>query len=253
MSEENKIGKYSFVAEPFWVDFSGHLTMGVLGNSLLNCAGFHAADRGFGIASLNEAHYTWVLSRLAVEMDDMPFQYEPFEIETWVENVYRLFTDRNFAVLNKDGKKIGYVRSIWAMIDMDTRRPADLLQLHGGHITDYICKDVPCPIERPSRITLRDGGKLVFTHQIVYNDIDINGHVNSVRYIEHVLDLFPLSLYKAKRLHRFEIAYVAESYYGDRLDFFVSEDKSDASQDIYNVEIKKNGTDVVCRSKIVFV
>lgn len=252
MNEENKIGNYKFVAEPFWVDFSGHLTMGVLGNCLLNCAGFHAADRGFGIASLNEANYTWVLSRLAVELDDMPYQYEPFEIETWVENVYRLFTDRNFAIINKDGRKIGYVRSIWAMIDMKSRRPADLLKLHGGRITDYICQDVPCPVERPSRITLVDGGKLASSHQVVYNDIDINGHVNSVRYIEHVLDLFPMSLYQSKRIRRFEIAYVAESYFGDRLDFFTSEDKSDESKEVYNIEIKKNGSDVVCRSKIIF-
>lgn len=62
MSEENKIGTYQFVAEPFHVDFNGRLTMGVLGNHLLNCAGFHASDRGFGIATLNEDNYTWVLS-----------------------------------------------------------------------------------------------------------------------------------------------------------------------------------------------
>ena len=43
MSENSsKIGKYQFVAEPFHVDFTGRLTMGVLGNHLLNCAGFHA-------------------------------------------------------------------------------------------------------------------------------------------------------------------------------------------------------------------
>ena len=42
--------------------------MGVLGNHLLNCAGFHASDRGFGIATLNEDNYTWVLSRLAVDV-----------------------------------------------------------------------------------------------------------------------------------------------------------------------------------------
>jgi len=53
MSENSsKIGKYQFVAEPFHVDFTGRLTMGVLGNHLLNCAGFHASDRGFGIATL---------------------------------------------------------------------------------------------------------------------------------------------------------------------------------------------------------
>lgn len=49
MSENNKIGTYRFVAEPFHVDFNGRLTMGVLGNHLLNCAGFHASDRGLGL------------------------------------------------------------------------------------------------------------------------------------------------------------------------------------------------------------
>ena len=58
MSENNKIGTYRFVAEPFHVDFNGRLTMGVLGNHLLNCAGFHASDRGFGIATLNEDNFT---------------------------------------------------------------------------------------------------------------------------------------------------------------------------------------------------
>lgn len=90
MMSENKVGTYRFVAEPFHCDFSGKLTMSVLGNHLLNCAGFHAADRGFGIATLNENHYTWVLSRLAVELENMPCQYEGFSIQTWVENVYRL-------------------------------------------------------------------------------------------------------------------------------------------------------------------
>ena len=74
MNEENRIGTYQFVAEPFHVDFNGRLTMGVLGNHLLNCAGFHANDRGFGIATLNEDNYTWVLSRLAIELDEMPYQ-----------------------------------------------------------------------------------------------------------------------------------------------------------------------------------
>ena len=76
----NKIGTYSFVAEPVHVDFSGKLTLGVLGNHLLNCAGFHAEERGFGMATLNEQHYTWVLSRLAIEVEEMPHQYEPFTI-----------------------------------------------------------------------------------------------------------------------------------------------------------------------------
>lgn len=246
MSENNKIGTYKFVAKPFHVDFTGRLTMGVLGNHLLNCAGFHASDRGFGIATLNEDNYTWVLSRLAVELDEMPYQYEDFSIQTWVENVYRLFTDRNFAIIDKEGKKIGYARSVWAMISMNTRKPADLLALHSGSIVDYVC-DEPCPIEKPSRIKVASK-EPVAALVAKYSDIDINGHVNSIRYIEHILDLFPIEMYKEKRIRRFEMAYVAESYYGDELTLFMD----DAGEGVYDVEVKKNGSEVVCRSKVIF-
>ena len=34
MMSENKVGTYRFVAEPFHCDFSGKLTMSVLGNHL---------------------------------------------------------------------------------------------------------------------------------------------------------------------------------------------------------------------------
>jgi len=242
-----KIGNYKFVAEPFHVDFMGKLTMGVLGNHLLNCAGFHAAERGFGIAEINENQYTWVLSRLAIELVDMPRQYEDFSIQTWVENVYRLFTDRNFELKNKDGKTIGYARSVWAMISMQSRKPADLLTLHGGNISEYIC-DKECPISKPGRIKVTQEVPAV-EYQTKYSDIDINGHVNSIKYIEHILDLFPMETFKDKQIKRFEMAYVAESYYGDTL-LFYKEEKEDGSIDI---EVRKASNEVVVRSKVVLV
>ncbi|WP_300727761.1 acyl-ACP thioesterase domain-containing protein [uncultured Bacteroides sp.] len=247
MAEENKIGTYKFVAEPFHVDFTGKLTMGVLGNHLLNCAGFHATDRGFGMAELNENHYTWVLSRLAIELDDLPLQYESFSIQTWVENVYRLFTDRNFAILNKDGKTIGYARSIWAMISTETRKPADLLALHGGRIKDYLC-DKECPIDKPGRIKVEED-KPIGEHTARYSDIDVNGHVNSIKYIEHLLDLFPMEQFRDKRIRRFEMAYVAESYYGDKLTFY----REQLGENEFDIEVKKNDTEVVVRSKVIFI
>lgn len=250
---KDKVGTYTFVAEPFHVDFTGKLFMGVLGNHLLNSAGFHATERGFGIAEMNESNYTWVLSRLAVEMMDMPSEYETFSVDTWIENVYRLFTDRNFTIYGKDGKVYGYARSVWAMINLDTRKPADLLALHGQELVDYIETDKICPIEKPGRIKVTQQMPLR-TIEVYYNDIDINGHVNSIKYIEHILDLFPKQWFAEKKVARFEMAYVAESYYGDTLSFF----RDEVDEGIYDIEVRKNvGGDqpegeVVCRSKIKF-
>ena len=243
---ESKIGTYQFVAEPFHVDFTGKLTMGVLGNHLLNCAGFHASERGFGIAEINENHYTWVLSRLAIELEDMPRQYEDFAIHTWIENVYRLFTDRNFELVNKDGKTIGYARSVWAMISMETRKPADLLTLHGESLNQYV-SDRECPISKPNRVKVVQDNS-VAEYLTKYSDIDINGHVNSIKYIEHILDLFPMETFKQKSIRRFEVSYVAESYYGDMLSFYM-EEKGESE---YDIEVKKNNQEVVVRSKVIF-
>lgn len=243
---DEKIGKYEFVAEPFHVDFRGRLSLGILGNHLLNCASFHAKDRGFGIATLNEQHYTWVLSRLVIEMDNYPMDYKKFSIETWVENVYSLFTDRNYRIAGENGETMGYARSIWAMISMEDRKPINLLKINDGKIMDYI-SDYPCPIEKPSRIKVRETAPAM-THRVIYSDLDINGHMNSIRYIEHVLDLFDIEYYRKYNIRRFEIAYVAESYFGDTLDFFTEE----TGDNSFNIEIRKNGNEVVCRCLVRF-
>lgn len=241
-----KVETTRFICEPFHSDFTGHLTMSVLGNHLLNCAGEHASRRGFGIARLNEEDHTWVLSRMAIEITSLPAQYEAFEIDTWVDCVYRLFTDRNFALRDKDGREIGYARTTWAMIGMQSRKPIELTSLYGGSVVDYAYPEKLCPIEKGGRIRVTAEAP---THSIVtrYSDIDINGHVNSIRYIEHVMDLFPLDYLRSHPLRRFEIAYVTEAYFGDTLHLYVDHHDDET----WEVEIRRDDT-AICRCKLVF-
>jgi len=245
----DKVGKYLFMAEPFHCDFSHRLFMGHLGNHLLNAADFHSCDRGFGMPYLNGIHKTWVLSRLAVEMDEMPEQYAKFYVETWVESAMRFFTNRNFRVVGEDGKVYGYGRSIWAMIDTETRQPQDIFAIRDGAIRQWIEPDKECPIERSSRVKMSDAAELVRTIDTYYNDVDVNGHVNSIKYIEHVLDLFPIDWYASHRLKRFEVAYVAESHAGDRLSLY----REQTAEGEVSVRIAKEADSAeVCRAKVIF-
>lgn len=209
----DKVGRYEFMAEPFHCDFSGRLFMGHLGNHMLNAADFHSSARGFGMKYLMTIHRSWVLSRLAIEMTEMPTQYTRFNVETWVESAMRYFTSRNFSVVgtspdpSQGGEKVyGYGRSIWAMIDTETRQPTDIFSIDNGAINDWIVKDKECPIEKGGRVKMSDGAELVRTIDTYYNDVDINGHINSVKYIEHVLDLWPIDWYSHHAIRRFEIA-----------------------------------------------
>lgn len=244
----DKIGCYDFMAEPFHCDFSGRLFMGHLGNHMLNAADFHSTDRGFGMHYLNTIHRTWVLSRLAIEMEEMPPQYSRFQVETWVESAMRFFTNRNFRVVAGD-KVYGYGRSIWAMIDTETRQPTDIYDIDSGAIRNWIVSDKECPIAKGGRVKMGPDAELLRTIDTYYNDVDINGHINSVKYIEHVLDLWPLDWYDSHQLRRFEIAYVAEAHAGDQLSFY----RDQVAEGVTNVRIVKTGDVEVARAALHFI
>lgn len=249
----NKIGKYDFVAEPFHCDFSGRMFLGHLGNQMLNAADFHSTDRGFGMKYLMTINRSWVLSRLAIEMEEMPSQHEQYTIETWVEGAMRFFTSRNFCVSGSDGRIYGYGRSIWAMIDMETRQPTDIFSIDNGAINNWIVDDKPCPIEKGGRVKMSDSATLVRSIDIHYNDIDINGHVNSVKYIEHVLDLWDIDWYREHRLKRFEIAYVAEAHQGEKLSFYREQSaENECCVRLVKTDPSSRNQVEVCRSKLVF-
>lgn len=99
----------------------------------------------------------------------------------------------------------------------------DILAERDGLITKYIETDEPCPIEPFKRVKLSKAAECRRIVETRYSDVDVNGHINSVKYIEHILDLWTLNFYRTNRLQRFDIAYVAESHCGDSLHLFVEE------------------------------
>ena len=245
----DKVGKYEFLAEPFHCDFSQRLFMGHMGNHMLNAADYHSSARGFGMKYLMTIKRSWVLSRLAIEMDEMRQMYTKFNVETWVESAMRFFTSRNFRVIGEDGKVYGYGRSIWAMIDTETRQPTDIFAIDNGAINNWIVDDKECPIDKGGRVKMDDSAQLVGTVETKYNDVDINGHINSVKYIEHVLDLWDLDWYREHQIKRFEIAYVAEAHCGDQLSFY----REQTADNEYCVRIVRTDGTECCRSKILFI
>lgn len=255
MNNLPKIGKYNFVAEPFHCDFTKHLFIGHLGNNLLNAADFHSNDRGYGVNYLNSVNKTWVLSRLSVELDKIPAIYEDFVVETWIDSVMRYFTNRNFKITNKDGYVYGYGKSIWAMIDTTTRQPVDILKTSNETISEYLEADYANPIKKSSRVKLDDDLKLQQSILTTYSDIDINGHVNSIKYIEHILDLFPIEYYKKYRIKRFDIAYIMESHNNDKLNFYTNIDSINECNNAVSVRVTKSGfkeEKEVCRCQFSF-
>jgi acyl-ACP thioesterase len=219
MSTFEKIGTYHFVTEQYLLDFRGRVTIPMIGNYLMHAASNHAAQRGFGFSEMTEKHTAWVLSRLAIEINRYPEMSEPVTLYTWIDEVGRLFTSRSFELTDHTGASVAYACSTWAAIDMQTRRPVPLDE---EALSAYIA-DRKCPIEKPGKIATIDMEGEGVSYRVKYSDLDINGHFNSIKYMEHLLDLFDLELFREKEVKRFEISYLSEGRYGMPLMLFKKE------------------------------
>lgn len=237
-----KVGKYQFEIESYQLDFQGKIPIPMIGNYLLHAASTHAGDRGFGYSEMTEKRTAWVLSRLAIEVGEYPALSGKIDVYTWVDEVSRLFTSRCFE-LQREGKTFGYARSIWAAIDLETRRPT-ALDLTG--IQAYL-SDRPCPIEKPGKILPVENKVEPVPYVVKYSDLDINGHLNSIKYMEHLLDMFDIGMFREKSVSRFEIAYQSEGKYGMHLDLHVAESNSGK----YDMAICHEGRSI-CRAAVTW-
>ena len=234
---------YSFQIQPQYVDFQFRVTMAALGDILLTTAGFNADDNGFGLRRLHEMECAWVLSRLAIEMVRYPDQYETIHVETWVEEVGRANTTRNFCIRDEKNDIIGNACSVWVMFDMKTRRAKDLQTLDGIH--DFATNEAGL-IDKPIRLGLVEGEDYD-GFKVKYSDIDINGHVNSIRYIQWISDCFSLDCYRKCQVKRFEINYMNEMLYDEFVDIVGHQ----IEPGDFRFEIR-NDAKTSCRARMVF-
>ena len=234
---------YSFQIQPQYVDFQFRVTMAALGDILLTTAGFNADDNGFGLRRLHEMQCAWVLSRMSIEMTRFPEQYETIRVETWVEEVGRANTIRNFIIHDEKDEIIGNACSVWVMFDMITRRAKDLQTLEGIH---EFANGEAGLIEKPVRLGTVEGEEYD-GFKVKYSDIDINGHVNSIRYIQWISDCFSLDCYRKCSVKRFEINYMNEMMFDDFVDIVGHE----LEPGDFRFEIR-NENKTSCRARVVF-
>lgn len=239
------VGEYTYIIDAYLSDFRGRATLPMIGGFMLQSATKHAEERGFGYSSMVARQRVWVLSRMAIEIYEYPKNETAFILKTWVSDVNKLFTERCFAFEDENGRKLGFARSIWASIDIVTRGLTNVLELEG--LSDYINKGESCPIDGMKKILpLKDNGILSDSFVIKYSDVDINKHLNSMKYIEHFVDIFNIEMFKEKEIRRFEINYINEAHYGSELGIY---EKSE--DDIFSLEMRNNDI-LVCSSRITW-
>ena len=126
MKNTGSIGKKEYKIYSNNVNAQAEMPVSQVAEMLIDSASRHAENNGFGYANLINNNHSWVLLRLVFELSHYPKVNDTVVVETWVEGFNKHFTSRNFKILTSDGEVLGYARSIWTVINMETRDAVDL-------------------------------------------------------------------------------------------------------------------------------
>lgn len=213
--------KYSYNYEIKYQEVDGKkkLRLFNLENYLLEVAGTVADELGFGIANLHPKGLTWILTRLSVEMYELPTHCEKVRFETWIESNAHMLSTRDFRIYSGD-KLIGQCKSVWAVLDLAKR---EIVNIFDDPIFEGCVDGEVLDMPRVRMTTIPEPTGCV-PHKVVYSDIDYNGHCNSCRYLQAMTNAY-LPDYYGKKV-RLDINYSKEAMPGETLqtNYLVTED-----------------------------
>ncbi|MDE6230249.1 MAG: hypothetical protein K2M37_01345 [Muribaculaceae bacterium] len=216
-------------------DAEGRLALPRLTSAIIDIATAHANSLGIGNPAMQQRDCGWVLSRLAIEMTDYPRVNSEYTLSTWIETWNRHFSERCFRIDDSAGSSLGYARSIWMVLSTETRESVglDRLTLPEGMIAPCEC---PIPRQGKHNPVVREvpegglprGAVLasadVVTHKFGYADLDFYRHVNTVRYIDLLLNQYSLEEFDNSAVERIELSFMKEIRFGETIELLRSDE-----------------------------
>ncbi|MCY1721566.1 thioesterase [Prolixibacteraceae bacterium Z1-6] len=204
--------KQHLTTKSYFVNRFGKLSTSFLFWQIQDIAWEHAEILGFGFDNLKKEQQFWVLSRLLVKIKRRPKWGEKFTMETWPVGVEGLLALRDIEFLDDKGESIIQATTSWLVLDAKTKRIIRMEDL----------KDIPLNGERVFEQTAgkvrppKSSEELTFTPAL-FNEIDINQHFNSGRYLERIIDSYDFDFHEKNELVEFEINFAKEGIPDDSL------------------------------------
>ncbi len=216
-----KIWSDRYKIHSYEADTKGQATPSVLCKFMQESAWNHAEHLELGYTHLIKDNLVWVMARKKFRIHRYPKWGETITVETWPSGQEKLLFYRDFRISNGQGDELGIASTVWFIIDIDTRRPKrvgralEFKDWNLQQVFDKLPKKIiPVEFTQPGpQVTVR------------YYDLDVNDHVNNIRYIDWVIDTYDHDFLQNHSLREMEINFLSESHCGQELEIFHHRDK----------------------------
>ncbi len=191
----------------------GKASISSLFNILLEAAWAHAQVMDWGYDSLKNNNLFWVLSRMYFQVEKYPGWQDEISLSTWSAGTDGMYAYREYILEDERGEILLRASSAWLILDMDSHKIFRLNEFRDTFpkLTDSKACRNPKRIKPDKHV-----GELNY-FPVVFSDLDINRHFNSVKYVERVLDDFGIDFLEKYEPAELEVNYLKEGQAGDRV------------------------------------
>jgi len=189
------------------VDKSDSMTLNSIFNFFQEAAISHAENLGVGREAMARTNQVWLLSRMSVQVDRRPRFGETVTVRTWPRGAEKLFTRRDYDILDADGRAAVRASSSWIIVDIIKRRP-----LRPQSLLENMPRNEGLDALPVAAAGLEENTTLqkCREHPALYTDVDANGHVNNISYIRWIEDAIKPDLLEQAKKMRMDINYLNE-------------------------------------------
>ena len=177
----------------------------------------NAEQLGVGKAVTTDVGKLWVVSRFYVEFKRNPKYLENVNVETRAGAKRAFVFPRYFSIDDLDGNNIIKASSMWAVIDEKSRK----LIMSPGLDTPDCTEGDELPL--PSKVHPKEAN-FVEKRAVRYSDLDTNRHLNNTRYIEMLVNIFPIGFLAKKQMKSLLLNYTKEIREGQIAEIYASDD-----------------------------
>jgi len=189
----------------------GKASIASLFNILIEAAWAHAQVMDWGYDSLKSNNLFWVLSRMYFQVEKYPEWQDEITLSTWSAGTDGMYAYREYILEDQHGEVILRASSAWLILDMETRKIFRLSEFKATFpklIDSKACRN-------PKRIKPDIHPETLNFYQVLFSELDINKHFNSVKYVERVLDDFGIDFLNEYEPTELEVNYLKEGQAGD--------------------------------------
>jgi acyl-ACP thioesterase len=181
-------------------------------NYFIQIAWMHAEKLDMGYSQLQTENKAWVLSKFSIQLNRIPTWPGKLSIETWPKRQERLFYLRDALLFDEKEELLGKITSSWLVIDINTKRPKVL-----NNASEEKYHKADAIEENTESIKVEGEHDFEMDYQVRYNDIDVNHHLTTVRYLELLFDTYDLDFIHSHSLKELHVNFIREIKFGDQL------------------------------------